>query len=367
MYGIARWALWSVFACVFAGCALIGAPAAAQHSEWYPPEPSPEAKDWLKLNSGEWLRGSIDLMRDDKLFFDSDELDDLIIDWEDIAEIRSPRILTFTFGKRDVATGTCSMRDGIIKIDTGTGIREFDRTGLLSILEGRPREINFWSLKATLGLIARSGNTDQADLNTYLRLRREAMRTRFNAEYTNNVGTVGGEQNVNNQRGNADFNVFVSRRVFVTPLSAELVSDKFQNIDYRATVGAGFGYYLWRLSAFEWYLGLGGAYRSLRYVSVQEGEDQSVDNGSVVPNLAIDWDITGDIEFDLDYNSQIGVPDPKNTFHYLFALLSVDLLGSLDLDTSFQWNRNETPVADAEGNVPKRDDIRLSIGFGVDI
>ncbi|MCK5407522.1 MAG: DUF481 domain-containing protein, partial [Candidatus Krumholzibacteria bacterium] len=279
----------------------------------------------------------------------------------------SPQILTFTFLKGGVVSGTCAMQDGVIKIDTGTGVREFERTDLLSMLEGSPRERNYWSFKATLGLIARSGNTDQADLTTYLRLRREATRSRFNTEYTSNIGAVDDEQKINNHRFNSDFNIFMSRRLFVTPIGGEYFVDKFQNIDYRATLGAGFGYYLWRQSKFDWFLSLSGAYQSIQYVSVQPGEDQRVDNGSVIPNLSIDWDITGDIEFELDYNSQIGVPEPKNTFHYLFSLLSIDIWGSLDLDTSFQWNRNENPVADADGIVPERDDFRLSIGFGVDI
>jgi putative salt-induced outer membrane protein YdiY len=344
-----------------------GSGALAQETTWQPPEPSPESKDWIKLKSGEWLRGNIDLFRDVKLYFDSDELDDLEIDWGDIAEIRSPQILTFTFEKGGVVTGTCSMRDGIVKIDTGTGVREFERSDLLSILEGKPRELNYWSLKATLGVIARAGNSEQADATSFLRLRREATRSRFDTEYTGNMGSVQKEQNVNNHRFSTNFNIFMSRRLFLTPVGIEIYADKFQNIDYRATIGAGVGYYLWRQNKFDWFLQLGGAYQSVQYISVQAGEDQRVDNGAIIPILSIEWDITSDIEFELNYNSQIGVPDTKNAFHYLFALLSIELSEYLDLDTSLQWDHNENPVADADGNIPKRDDFRLSFGLGVDI
>jgi len=352
---------------ILSGALASGSPALAQDEEWRPPAPSPEARDWVKLTSGEWLRGNIDLFRDDKLYFDSDELDDLEIDWGDIAEIRSPQMLTFTFLNKEEFTGTCLMRDGIIKIDTGTEVREFKRVHLMSILEGRPREINFWSFKATLGIIARSGNSDQTDANTFLRFRREATRSRFDLSYTGNFGSVNKETNVNNHRLDSTFNVFVSRRLFLTPIGAELFADEFQNIDYRATVGVGIGYYLWRQSAFDFFFSLGGAYQSIQYVSVEPGQDQHVENGSVVPGLSIEWDITGDIEFEVDYNAQIGVPDTKNTFHYLFVLLSIEISTYLDWDTSIQWNRNENPVADADGNVPKRDDYRLSVGLGVDI
>lgn len=341
--------------------------AFAQQSTWQPPDPSPESKDWIKLTSGEWLRGTIDLMRDDKVYFDSDELDDLEIDWEDVAEIRSPRILTFTFMKGGVVTGTCMMRDGVIKVGTEAGVREFQRTDLLSMLEGKPRELNYWSLKTTLGVIARSGNSEQLDATAYVGLRREATRSRFDLNYTGNIGTVQKEENVNNHRIGSNFNIFMSRHLFLTPAAIEAYTDKFQNTDYRATIGAGVGYYLWRLSTFEWFLQLGGAYQAIQYVSVQPGEDRIVSNGAVTPILAVDWDITGDIEFELDYNSQIGVPDPKKSFHFLFVLLSIELSEYLDLDTSAQWDHNEHPVADADGNVPKRDDFRLSFGLGIDI
>jgi hypothetical protein len=204
-------------------------------------------------------------------------------------------------------------------------------------------------------------------MNTYLRLRREATRSRFDFSYTGNVGSVQKQENVNNHLVGATYNVFLSRRFFVTPVGAEYYSDKFQNLDYRTTLGAGLGYYLWRQSAFEWFLSLAGAYQAVQYISVQPGEDQKVENGAIIPILNIEWDITGDIEFDIDYNAQIGLPDTKNAFHNLFAVLSIEISSYLDWDTSFQWNHNENPVADAEGNIPERDDYRLSVGIGVDI
>ena len=354
-------------AAVLFGGIVMGSPALAQETKWMPPEPSPETMDWIKLKSGEWLRGNIDLIRDDMLYFDSDKLDDLEIDWADIAEIRSPQVLTYTFIKGGVVTGTCMMRDGKVKIDTGTGVREFERSDLLSALEGNPRELNYWSFKATMSVIARAGNSEQADAATFLRLRREATRSRFDIEYTGNMGSVSKQQNVNNHLFSATSNVFMSKRLFVTPAAVQYFADKFQNIDYRATIGAGVGYYLWRQSKFDWFLQLGGAYQSIQYLSVQEGQDQRTDNGAVIPILSIEWDITSDIEFEFNYNSQIGVPDTKNAFHYLFTVLSIELSDYLDLDTSIQWNHNENPVADADGNVPKRDDYRLAVGIGVDI
>ena len=349
------------------GCALVVYPALAQETEWRAPAPDTGTWDWLMLTSGEWIGGEIDLMRDDKLFFDSDELDDLEIDWTDIAEIRSPRILTYTFLKGGVVTGTSIMKDGIIKVDTGSGIREFKRTDLLSILVGKPREINFWVLRTTAGIIVRSGNTEQADMSTAILLRRDATRTRFNFDYTGNVGTVQKERTVNNHRVTTNYSIYMSRRLFITAAAMDAYNDRFQNTDYRITFGAGVGYYLWRTPDFDWFLQLGGGYQTIQFVSVQPGEDQNTQSASVIPGLAVEWDITGDIDLDFNYSAQIGVPDPKNSFQHAFALFSIELTDHLDFDTTFQWDHTETPVADAEGNVPKRDDYRLSVGLGIDI
>lgn len=44
--------------------------------------------------------------------------------------------------------------------------------------------------------------------------------------------------------------------------------------------------------------------------------------------------------------------------------LSVDLVGDLDLDIAFVWDRVNRPAADSGGDVPEKDDYRTTIGLG---
>ena len=88
---------------------------------------------------------------------------------------------------------------------------------VLVILEGGLREWDFWSTKATLGLVARSGNTDQSDLNAVINIRRQSPRTRLNLKYNGNFGTVSDEQTINNHNATADVNALVSAGFFVIP------------------------------------------------------------------------------------------------------------------------------------------------------
>jgi hypothetical protein len=335
---------------------------------WLPVEPAANEKDWVQLSSGEWIRGSIDLFRDLKMEFDSDDLDDLEIDWEDITAFRSPRILTFVFTHKRIVTGTSSLQDRVVRISTGTGIQEFPRSDLLSIIEGKPKEINFWAAKVNIDLSARSGNTDQNDLVILAKIKREATRSRLNILYEGNHGEFSGERTIENHQGNFDFNIFVSRKFYITPAAGEIYTDEFLNIDYRAQASAGGGYYFFRQSKIDWSVGLSGGYKETQFISVEAGEDQYEKTGTIVPTTKLETDITKDIELTFDYTSNIGVPDTKSSTHHMAAMLTVDLFGDVfEMSTSLTWDRDDNPTADEDGIIPKKEDIRLAVGFAIDL
>jgi hypothetical protein len=340
-------------------------PALAQEA-WQPPPPSPESKDWVQLSSKEWLRGEIKSKRDDVFEFDSEELDLLHLDWADVAEIRSPRTLTYVFEEGVIAVGPAAMQEGTIRVRTAAGVQEHPRRELLSIIEGKPSELNFWSGKLSVGLVGRAGNTDQSDLNALVYLRRDAPKSRLDINYNGNFGTLNGEQNVNNHRGTASFSLFLYRNIYVTLLSVELYSDEFQNIEIQYTLSAGGGIFLVRKSSLEIQVGLGAGYTKTTYNSVEAGQSPINETGSLIPSTSMDWDITDDIEWNLDYEGKIGVPDPKNSSHHLTGLFSIELWGLLDFTVSTTWDRVENPTANAEGVVPKPDDFRTALGLGLD-
>jgi hypothetical protein len=342
-----------------------GGRAIAQ-TAWEPPEPSPESKDWVRLTSQEWLRGEIKFKRDQLFEFDSEELELLHLDWKDIAEIRSPRVLTYVFEDDVVVAGPATMREGVIKVRSAQGVQEHARKDLLSIIEGRPSELNFWSAKASFGLVARAGNTDQSDFNMLAQVRRDAPKSRLDLAYNGNFGTLNGAQNVNNHRGTASFSLFLYRNVYVTPGAIELYSDEFQNIDLQYTLAAGGGIFLVRNATLELQVGLGGGYTKTTYVSVEPGQSGTTETGSLIPSTSMDWDITDDIEWTLNYEGKIGIPDPKNSTHHLTGLFSVDIWSILDFTISTTWDRVESPTPNADGVVPKRDDFRTSLGLGLD-
>jgi len=347
---------------------LSGAPGTATAEPWQPPEPDENGWDWIRLNSGEWLGGELELLRDRELEFDSDELDMLKLDWTDVAELRSPRILTYRFDDLGNFTGPAVMRGDTVAIGTVTGVHRLPRAELLLIMQGHLRERNYWSAKASVGIVTRSGNTDQGDYNSTLRVRRLTPRSRGLFDYAGNYGEVQGVETINNHNLSAGFDVLVSAGFFLTPLSVNFLRDPFTNIDLKSTVGGGVGYVIARDGTLDWSVGVGGGYQSTDYTSVPAGEDMRNETGTVTANTDVEWDLTDDLELLFDYNLQMGVPEVSNAYHHARLTLSFDILGDIiDLDLSLVWDRVESPQQDADGNVPVRDDLRTTIGIGLDI
>lgn len=345
---------------------LVTGPAAAE--EWRPPTPNENGWDWIRMTSGEWFGGEIKLMRDRDLEFDSDELGILNLDITDVAELRSPRTLTYRFDPGGNATGTAVLSEGTVTVATIAGERSFPVDDLVLVMEGQLRERNFWMARGSLGVVTRSGNSSQADMNSTLRLRRLTPGTRGLLNYAGNYGKVEGVENINNHNLSASFDILVKSGFFVTPISLNFFRDPFQNLDLKSTIAAGVGYDILRDGDFDWGIGLNAGYQETEYVSVEEGNDAKVGNATIVFSTDIAWDITGDLEFLLDYNVQVGIPETSQAFHHAQVTFSFDILGDiLDLDLGLVWDRVESPQASAEGEVPERDDFRSIIGVGFEL
>lgn len=340
--------------------------AVAQDDVWAPPPPSDVEKDWIRLSSGEWLWGTIDLMRDESLEFDSEEMDNVTIDWVDVVEIRSARAMTYVKLDGSMVTGTSTMKGETILIDSTEGLVEIPRLQIASILEGKPTELNFWSAKVGVDVRTRTGNTNQEDFGARVFIKREAARSRIDVRYQGNFSKTNDVENIRNNRGNIEWKVFLSRKFFVSPVKIEFFSDKFQNIDRRLTGGVGLGYYISRNSKADWFVELGASYQDTRWRSVEPGEDLEESNGTVPFRTTLETDITKKIELTAEYGVQIGLGDEANHIHHTFVMFEIDIWGDIDFDMSFTWDHVTRPKTDAEGITPLKDDVATYFGLSID-
>jgi hypothetical protein len=355
--------------------ALLGAPgvASAIPDTSEPPQASETELDWVKLVSGEWLTGEVQSLRDKSFEFDSDKLDLLKLDWDDVTELYSARVRTYRFDEEGVSIrdlrvviGPAAMKDGVVRIRTADGILEFPQEKLLLILEGRGREWDYWSAKASLGFDARSGNSDQSDFNASGRVRRRTPRTRSELTYAGSVSEVQGIKTLNNHNATVSVDAVLSAGFFITVGSFNYFVDEFTNIAYRTTLGAGGGYDIVRGGDVEWNVAVQLAHQTTNFVSVEGGQDDTESTVSIIPNMGLDVEFTSNIDFAFKYEAQLAVPDVENAFHHAFGVFSFDIWGDiLDLDYSLTWDRVENPKRTADGELPERDDFSTSLGIGL--
>jgi len=331
-----------------------------------PPAPvidTSDGKDWVRLVSGEWIRGEIVVFDREVLEFDSDELDDLKLDWEDVAEIRTSRDFTLVLEGQVEVIGVVRMLDQRFFLTDGAGTRELERGDVYRMVPGKPREANYWSGKVTIGGTARSGNTDQTDVTASISVLRRTGRTRFPTTYDSAYGELDGDTNTDNQRLRSNFDWYLGSRLYLTPVGFEVYRDRFQNLDLRVSPYTALGYTLVDSGWVEWDVTAGLGYRYTRYDSVEAGEDDTDGTGSGIVGTGFSWDLTGSVEIDAEYNAQIGLEDTEDTNQGATVSLSVDLWRDLEFDVQFRWDRVGLPQPDSDGNVPENDDYRLTVGL----
>jgi len=333
--------------------------------EWIP---SAEKFDWIQLTSNEWLKGEIKGMYKDSLEFDSDKLDLLDIDWDDVKILRSHRVNNINIEGIGATSGVLEVTGDSLEIVNDYENQTYDRSKLISFAPGGKRERDLWAIKATLSLDLRQGNTDQVDYTAKVNIKRRGSTTRFLMDYIGNISkTNGGDgslvETINNHRLNASYDYYKTRYFFYTPVFAEFFRDPFTNIDSRITLGAGLGYTVIDDGRTELSFSGGPAYVKTEFVSVSAGENTSESTPAAVLKTNYDFELTKTIDFIARYNIQVGNQASGGYTHHIILTVESEITGALDFDTSFIWDRTTHPTEAADGTSPEPNDYRITFGI----
>jgi len=335
--------------------------------KWTGPNTS-DGFDWIELTSGEWLKGEIKSMQDDKLEFDSDNLGLLHLDWEDVRQLKSGKPQTVVTEQKDQYTGSIYINEDKVEVgESGNVTATFDRSKLLGMVEGRDRELNYWSFKFGAGATYQTGNTKQTDINVNARIQRRTAATRLSLSYLGVLTTTDDVETANNHRASGSFDVFLTRRLFVRPVFAEYFSDKFQNIQHQGTVGLGIGYTLVDNSKTEWDVFGGPGYRYTRFVSVQPGESSTESTAAFLAGTTWDQELTGWMDANAAYSFGLMNERSGTYTHHATAGLSIEMTSNLDLELTVVWDHVQTPQQTSAGTTPLPDDFRFLVGISVDL
>ena len=242
----------------------------------------------------------------------------------------------------------------------------FPRAELVAITPTGRRELDKWSAHISSGMSFRSGNTKEVDYNAHLTLQRRTPSTRLTFDYLGNYGELDGKQTEQNHRGYAQFDYFLSRRLFARVPTIEYYKDPLQNLNHRLTLGAAVGYDFIHDRRVEWNVTVGPAWQRNWYSSVEPNQSPIADSLALTMGTRLDMELTKRIDFILEYRGQFSGRNTGNDSHHTVATLEFEIHKRLNLDLSFTWDRVSNPETDASGHTPSKDDARLNVGLGVD-
>jgi len=322
--------------------------------------------DWVRLASGEWLRGNLERMRDGSMEFDSSELKLLTYDWKKVQEMHSPKPNSYNFTDGTDLVGPAMINEEFVVVQTVDGLMTRPRAELQAIIEHTRRERNYWSTVLRMGLTANAGNTENLTFNAFWQLVREDTLTRAAISYDGTFGTASRAEVANRHLAGGDVDIFVHPIIYVKALTGQLLYDKFQNIRLRATPAAGVGFHLITTYVVNWDLEFAPAgYQYLSLLDPAAAVENPQSDGYMMFRMFADLDFTDDIQLLLEWRTNLVYTTIGNTNHVGNLDFSLRVTTLLYLDTSFLYLRTEEPFPRSDGTVPKQNDYQVVFGISL--
>lgn len=337
--------------------------AASKYIEFIPPN---DGYDWIQLTSGEWLKGEMISLFNEEVLFDSDILDELTIDAEDVLQFISPRTFGISIKSAGLIDGQVWVEPGRVVVTSGEGQQEFRPDDLVAITVATERERERWTADLMFGINAREGNTQFVETNITAGAERRTPVSRVSMDYRANFNETEGQQVANNHRVNLVVDRFSRYRFFWRPLISQYFRDPFQNIAHQGTLETGVGYELMDTRKTEWEIYSAVGVNYVRRESVEVGQSDNSTSPSLSFGTDYETELTSWIDYLFSLKMSLLDEDSGKYQHHLETGVSTDLIGDIDLDVTLVWDRTENPPLSAEGILPKKDDFRLMFGVGFD-
>lgn len=344
-----------------------------------PPAGGSPSWEWIRRGSGETFGGDFRGMQDGRLRFDSDEVGDLEFDWADVHEFYSPDPITVVTEARDRYIGPAQMlRNEAMVVHTASGDVFVPKDDILLITTGAGEELSRWYFKLAAGLNLADATNDQLTLSSITRIRRDDAYTRLTLNHDLSYGLTEDAagtrtETANNQWGRGQFDVFVSRRFYVTAATVTLGYDRLQNILFRVTPGAGVGVHVVDGTPVDFDVELSGGYQYTRFVSVQPGDVNDTNGGGGGYRLYFDWDAFKGFGITLEHRGFIiysdvpdGQPLGQSTFR-TSLILDLDIGSPLDVDITGTWDRVIQPRPLEDGTEPQADTVTVLVSLGIEL
>jgi hypothetical protein len=109
----------------------------------------------------------------------------------------------------------------------------------------------------------------------------------------------------------------------------------------------------------------GPAYQYTRFSTVAPGQSDTASTAAAMLQSEFNADITSRLTFIQTFSSTLVSEEAGLYGHHWVSTLEFELKKSLDLNVSFVWDYLQNPQREANGTLPLRSDMRLTLGVGV--
>jgi len=333
---------------------------------WEDLSPTPVAYDWVQTKSGEWFKGEIKALFDDKLEFDSDEVGLYTFDFDDVVRIKSYHIISVNIENLASFPGILRLKGDNLTLIQGENRYEFKRQDMVSFAPDGKYERNFWSGKATIGLDVRSGNTNQYDYSAQINMQRRTSMSRLSFDYLGRITSKDDKETANDHRLNQKYDRYITKHFFWTPVFSEIYTDKYKNIDQQLTLGLGVGYTLIDTKKTTWSVSGGPAFLYTKYETT--ARDKSIDSFSPALELSTKYELEINKITDITYSYKLTFSDQAagKYKHHMLLTLENELTSWLDLDITGIWDFTLEPEQAEDNTFPEKNDYQLLIGLGIE-
>jgi len=364
----------------------------AAESSWENATPPATEYDWLEFTSGEWIKGEFKGIYSGEVSFDSDQLDLLEFDLDDVKQIITKDVATINLEdkislelkvpglpKSDVIEGKVHYIDGKMQIVKKDGTEmTLEMNEIASMAGGEDKEANYWDASIFVGLDVMSGNSEQRTLTTKAHVQRRTSETRFIADYLGTYTNVAQQTTdpstgittsdtvttANSNRASTSFDIYATAHLYFRVPFVSFLRDPFQNIARNYTTTVGIGYDILYTPATNWSVTVGPGYEYKRFYAVDVNSSETANTALIFLDTQFDTEVTDNIDFIVNYNMKILNEESGTYIHHMEVSLETELVPDLDFDVSVFWDRTDTPAAFADGTVPESNDFKTMIALG---
>lgn len=334
---------------------------------------------WIRLKTGETFGGAFHGVRDGRLYFDSNEVGDLDLNWRSIWEIHAQRPVTVVLRDHTFVVGSIRMEDNTtIYVRSAEGELAIPKQRVLRINSAGEGELEKWNFKLSVGVNVADATVDQLTLSSRTRIARDDEYTRLSLSHDFSFGRTQNVMGVetdtsNNQWGLLQFDYFVSPVFYATLAGVSMGYDILQNLGLRVTPGAGMGVHILDGGP-ELDFELLGIYQYTRFFSVMAGAAEDTNGGGGGYRIYFEWKVVPNmLEVELDHrgfivysDDPIANPFGQSSFRTSLTI-EFDLGTYLDFAVTGIHDRVVEPRQTADGTVPQADTWTLLVGLGIEL